>query len=119
MSLEIDGRLVILTGSLATLLLGMDRSTGEGILGALLRQDLDGTAHRDFDRRVRVNESDGAGYNDRAEKGWVDSREETWDALKFTCEVHFASGTHAKVYAVVPLDVSGMIQTTLSLRDLG
>ena len=115
--LEIDGRLVHLVGSLASLLVGMDRSTGETIVAAILRHAVATTGGAAFPRFTRVNESDGATYNDRAERKIA--RKMNCKSLKFTCEVHVDAGTHKKVYSICARDVSGMINMTLSLRDFG
>ena len=118
MVLRIGGEIVYLVGHLGSLLVGLDRSTGEGILGAVMRLDPGSEARENIPRKLRLNESDNAGYNDRCERGLLDTRE-GWMGLRFGCEVHYASGTHSKTFGVVPLDVSGFINTTLSLRDFG
>ena len=118
MVVRIYGRMHYLVGSLSTLLLGLDHSTAEAILAGILRQD-PGSLHRKrFPRKVRVCDSDNAGYNDRAERGLGDLRGETWDRVRFGCEVHYDSGTHTRVYdlSTVKEDVTGMVQTTLALN---
>jgi len=119
MALRIDETEVCyLIGAVGSLLLGMDRSTGEGILGSILRQEVGGVSRETVKRKTRLNESDSAGHNERAERGLLDLRP-GWQGLTFKCEVHYTSGTHAKAYAVTPGDVTGMISTTLAKRDFG
>ena len=103
-----------LLGTIGSLLVGLDRSTAEAILGALLRQDPCGEAADRAKRKLRLTESDEAGYNPRAERGYVQQRR-GWIPLRFGCEIHYTSGTHVKVYDAAPLDVSGMANAGLAL----
>ena len=110
-----------LIGQLGTILQGVDRSTGEAILATVQRID-PGSANRErCARRVRVNESDDAGYNPRCERGLAQSRPAGWQHLRFPREVHFTSGTHTKVYDIPFLksDITGMMQTRLALSEFG
>jgi len=119
-TINIGTKVVHLIGHLSTLLLAVDRSTGEALLATCQRQDPGSSARELVARRVRVNESDGAGYNDRCEKGLVQTRP-GWTRLKWSCEVHYTSNTHTKVYDLPQLssDISGMVQTGLALREFG
>ena len=117
---HIGARVVYLVGHLSALLLAVDHSTGEAILATVKKQDAGSDAREQVARRIRLSESDGAGYNDRTEKGWL-QKMPGWFGLKFSCEVHYCSGTHAKVYDIPKLrdDITGMIQTGLALKEFG
>ena len=96
MVLHVGEEVCLLVGDLASLLQGMDRSTAETILEALVRHEVGSAAVDSFERRVRVAESDGATYNARCEKGTL-QRREGWFGLHFICEIHYTSGTHSCV----------------------
>ena len=101
-------------------MLGVDHSTGEALLGTVLRQDPGGPDRETFPRRVRLCETDDAGYNDRCERGLLALRR-GWTRLRFPCEVHFDAGTHTRVYGFsgISQDISGMVRTTLAKNAFG
>ena len=71
---EVRGCTYFVTGSFASLLQGMDRSTGEAICAAIRRMDPGTDARENCERKVRFSVPDGAVYTERAEKGVAELR---------------------------------------------
>eukprot|EP00971_Amphidinium_carterae_P341797 6480794-Amphidinium_carterae.1 len=119
-AMVVQPQLSVLTiiGEMPVPLQVLERTTGECIMKALVRNSSVSSFSSFFKTKVRGSCSDKASANARAEELLMAGRTEKWYGHRFVCDVHVCSTCMKKsVHEVLPSQVSGLLHLALSLRD--
>eukprot|EP00971_Amphidinium_carterae_P351753 6492265-Amphidinium_carterae.2 len=97
-----------------------ERTTGEVLQEALLRNSGCSKFASSFGTRVRASTTDRAGSNQRAEQSLIASRSPDWLELHLDCEVHVTATVCKKTFtSLAGAEIGGVLHIALSLRQSG
>lgn len=117
-----DDCMVHIVGRVPVQLQAVDRTTTECTKRCLLNMEQTIPEFRSmcdaFPWKMLLSTSDRYASNLAAEKS-IQSEDFSWKKLTLPCDVHKISQAHTKTADLVPEDVSGVLSTALSQRDLG
>eukprot|EP00971_Amphidinium_carterae_P348668 6490620-Amphidinium_carterae.1 len=118
MVVQLQSSVLTILGEIPVPLQVLERTTGECIMKALVRNSSVSSFSSFFKTRVRGSCSDKASANARAEELLMAERRQKWHGHRFVCEVHVCSTCMKKsVHEVLPSQISGLLHLALSLRD--
>eukprot|EP00971_Amphidinium_carterae_P339880 6477934-Amphidinium_carterae.1 len=117
--LNLLGTHVLIFGSLVKPVTAMAKNDANSLLAAL-HKDLDiSSVDKHFSLRCRGVCLDKAATNNLAEKVEVSQRDSVWQGLHVDCACHVLHTIFKKLFQLCPLDVTGLIQWALSIREGG